>query len=84
MEINTGGGFLWLLRGNFVRIYQIELRDQEFLVRFVSIDILWALGLHAVIKTNDCLSLPLPRLFLRVLPHPRDRCTRTHAGNPAR
>lgn len=33
----------------FVRLYNIELGDQEFFTQFVSIDILWALRLHIVL-----------------------------------
>lgn len=32
----------------FVKLYNIELGDQEFFTQFISIDILWAHGLHIV------------------------------------
>lgn len=48
-EINTERAFFFgPLSGTFVRIYNINLRDQEFFAQFVSIDILGALRLHAV------------------------------------
>lgn len=73
--MNTEGDFLWPLGGTFVGIYDIELRDREFLARFVPVDILWALRFARcapVIKAIDGLSLPPPLLFLqrrRALPH---------------
>lgn len=79
--MNTERDFLWPLRGTFVGIYDIELRDQEFLARFVSVDILWALRFARcapVIKAINGLSLPPPLLFLqhrRLLPHTHE----THA-----
>lgn len=46
----------------FVKLYDIELGDQEFFTQFISIDILWAHGLHIcapVEKAIDGLSISL-------------------------